>query len=67
MSTDYIILAVSIVIVAATLALAALHNVFWVWVTVFVLANLVRGGTTGRCPQARALVRLGFKPGRAFV
>lgn len=38
----------------------------FVWLTVFVGANLLQSAFTGFCPAAMVLKRLGFRPGPAF-
>ena len=38
----------------------------FVWLTVFVGANLLQSAFTGFCPAAMVLKRLGFRPGAAF-
>ena len=38
----------------------------FVWLTVFVGANLLQSAFTGFCPAAMVFKRLGFQPGSAF-
>ena len=39
---------------------------WFVWLTVFVGANLLQSSLTGFCPAAMILRKLGVEPGRAF-
>lgn len=50
------------------LSLALTHWVHpaWVWLTVFVGANLLQASVTGFCPAAKLFRRLGVRPGNAF-
>lgn len=38
----------------------------WIWLTVFVGANLLQASFTGFCPAAKLFKALGAKPGNAF-
>ena len=38
----------------------------FVWLTVFIGANLIQSSITGFCPAAAVFRRLGIKPGCAF-
>jgi hypothetical protein len=42
------------------------HNVYWLWFTAFVGANLLQSSFTGFCPAAMIFKKLGAKPGAAF-
>ncbi|MFZ0487662.1 MAG: DUF2892 domain-containing protein [Arenicellales bacterium] len=46
--------------------LAYYHSAWWLWLTAFVGANVLRVYFTGFCQMARILGRLGLKPGAAF-
>jgi hypothetical protein len=50
------------------LSLALTHYVSagFVWLSVFIAANLIQSAFTGFCPAAIVLRRLGVKPGCAF-
>jgi DUF2892 family protein len=48
--------------VLLSLALTYWVSPVWVWLTVFVGANLLQSAFTGFCPAAMILARLGFKP-----
>ena len=41
------------------------HSAHWLWVTVFVGANLFQSGFTGFCPLEMMLKRLGVKQAHA--
>lgn len=54
-------------VVAGSMVLLSVLLTWWVhpafvWLTVFVGANLIQSAFTGFCPAARLLARLGFKP-----
>lgn len=53
-------------LVLASLVLAHLHSVHWLWLTAFVGANMLQASYTGYCPLARILRRLRVPPGAAF-
>lgn len=52
--------------VLVSVALAHFVSPLWLWLTVFVGANLVQSSFTGFCPAAKVMSRLGLKPGNAF-
>ena len=54
------------VFVLISLALSQLHNIYWLWFTAFVGANLFQASFTGFCPLAKILEKLGVPPGAAF-
>jgi len=41
-------------------------SAYFVWLTVFVGANLLQSAFTGFCPAAIVFRKLGIKPGTAF-
>jgi hypothetical protein len=53
-------------VVLLSLALAHWVSPNWLWLTVFVGANLLQASFTGFCPLAIILGKLGIKPGAAF-
>ena len=66
MSLDRIVLAVAGVMVLLSVALTAWVSPLFVWLTVFVGANLLQSALTGVCPAAILFRKLGIKPGQAF-
>lgn len=52
--------------VLLSLALTQWVHPAWVWLTVFVGANLLQASITGFCPAAKLFRRLGVRPGNAF-
>ena len=52
--------------VLASLALAHWVHPAWIWLTVFVGANLLQSAFTGFCPAAMLFRKLGFKPGAVY-
>lgn len=58
------ILAGTMILVSLALGAAAspfFHSAHWLWLALFVGANLVQSGFTGFCPPTFVLRRLGFK------
>lgn len=55
------IIAGAMVLVSA--ALTKLVNINWIWLTVFVGANLVQSAFTGFCPAEKIITKLFFKKG----
>lgn len=66
MSIDRIVLAFAGTVILASLALSHWVDPRWMWLTVFVGANLLQSAFTGFCPLALILKRLGVAPGMAF-
>jgi len=71
MSLDRIINAMAGIFILLSLALGAeaspiFQNANWLWVAVFVSANLLQSAFTGFCPAAKIFKKLGAKPGLAF-
>ena len=52
-------------ILLSVLLTAYVHPLF-VWLTVFVGANLLQSAFTGFCPAAMIMKKMGVKPGAAF-
>lgn len=62
------IFAGAVVLISLALGAAAspvFHSALWLWVTVFVGANLFQSGFTGFCPLELLLKRLGVKQAHA--
>jgi Inner membrane protein YgaP-like, transmembrane domain len=53
-------------VVLASAALTYWVSPYWLWLAVFVGANLLQSSFTGFCPLAKLLVKLHVQPGRAF-
>ena len=66
MSIDRIVLAFAGVVILASVALTHYHSPLWMWLTVFVGANLLQSAFTRFCPLATILKAVGAKPGQAF-
>ncbi|MBB1249814.1 DUF2892 domain-containing protein [Rhizobium sp. G21] len=66
MSIDRAVLLFAGFMVLASLALTYFVHPGFVWLTVFVGANLIQSAVTGFCPAAMALRKLGLRPGAAF-
>lgn len=59
MTTERIIRALAGTMVLASLALAHWVHPHWIWLTVFVGANLLQSAFTGFCPPEMLLRKLG--------
>lgn len=65
MNVDRIVHTVAGTLILLSLALTYLHSHVWVWLTVFVGANLLQSGLTNWCLMSRILAKLGVKNDRA--
>ncbi|MEG4643498.1 DUF2892 domain-containing protein [Paracoccus sp. P2] len=66
MTLDRIILAFAGFMVLLSVVLTVWVSPLFVWLTVFVGANLLQSAFTGFCPAAMIFRKLGIKPGCAF-
>ena len=66
MSIDRMVLAFAGAVILVSVFLTHYHNPNWMWLTVFVGANLFQSAFTRFCPLATILKALGAKPGQAF-
>jgi hypothetical protein len=66
MSVDRAVMALAGALVLVSLALAHWVHPLWIWLAVFVGANLLQAAFTGFCPAAMIFKWLGVKPGTAF-
>ncbi len=66
MNIDRAMFAFAGIMVLVSLALTHFVHANWVWLTVFVGANLLQASFTGFCPAAKLFKALGLKPGNAF-
>jgi hypothetical protein len=66
MSIDRLVMRFAGTMILLSVALAHFVSINWLWLTVFVGANLLQSSFTGFCPLAIALKRIGIKPGHAF-
>jgi hypothetical protein len=66
MSIDRAVMAFAGALVLVSVLLTLFVNPLWVWLTVFVGANLLQASFTGFCPAAMIFKSLGAKPGQAF-
>jgi len=61
MHIDRIVHSVAGAMVLASLALARWHNPHWIWLTVFVGANLLQSGLTNWCLLSTLLAKAGVR------
>jgi hypothetical protein len=66
MNIDRIVMAFAGSVILVSVALAHWHSPNWLWLTVFVGANMLQAAFTGFCPLAKILKSVGSKPGVAF-
>lgn len=66
MSLDRVILAFAGTMVLVSLALTYWVHPGFVWLTVFVGANLIQSAFTGFCPAAMIFKKIGVRSGTAF-
>ncbi len=66
MTLDRSVLAFAGAMILLSVALTVWVSPYFVWLTVFVGANLLQSSFTGFCPAAMIMRRLGIKPGTAF-
>jgi hypothetical protein len=66
MTIDRGVLAIAGTMVLLSVVLTVFVHPWFVWLTVFVGANLLQSSFTGFCPAASLLRKLGVKPGCAF-
>ena len=66
MSIDRLVMAFAGFVILASVALTHYHNPNWMWLTVFVGANVFQAAFTKFCPLAMILKKFGAKPGQAF-
>ena len=66
MSLDRVVLAFAGTMVLVSLALTYFVHPGFVWLTVFVGANLIQSAFTGFCPAAMLFRKIGVRSGSAF-
>ncbi|MBY5835645.1 DUF2892 domain-containing protein (plasmid) [Rhizobium leguminosarum] len=66
MTLDRYVLAFAGIMVLLSVALTFWVSAYFVWLTVFVGANMLQSAFTGFCPAAIVFRKLGIKPGTAF-
>ncbi|MCQ2005714.1 DUF2892 domain-containing protein [Rhizobium sp. NRK18] len=66
MNVDRAVLGFAGFMVLLSLVLTYAVSPYFVWLTVFVGANMLQSAFTGFCPAAMILKKLGIRPGNAF-
>lgn len=66
MNVDRLVFALAGSLILISVLLAYVHSAHWLWLTVFVGANMLQAAFTGFCLSAEAFKRFGAKPGEAF-
>jgi len=59
MNVDRLVHIVAGTLILASVALTRFHNPNWIWLTVFVGANLLQSGLTNWCLMSSILAKLG--------
>jgi len=67
MTIDRVVMAFAGTMILLSVALSRFHDPAWMWLAVFVGANMLQAAFTGFCPLAIILKRLGVRPGQAFA
>ena len=66
MTLDKAVLAFAGFMVLLSVVLTVWVSPLFIWLTVFVGANMLQAAFSGFCPAAMIFRKLGFKPGNAF-
>ncbi|MCP5075421.1 MAG: DUF2892 domain-containing protein [Rhodobacteraceae bacterium] len=66
MTLDRVVMMFAGSMVLLSVMLTAFVAPHWMWLTVFVGANLIQASITGFCPAAKVFKMVGFKSGEAF-
>jgi hypothetical protein len=66
MNIDRLVMAFAGLVILVSILLTNIHHPYWMWLTVFVGANLLQAAFTGFCPLATILKKLGKSSGAAF-
>jgi len=66
MNVDRVVLAFAGTVVLLSVLLAYAVSPYWLWLAVFVGANLLQAAFSGFCPLARIVKAFGGRPGAAF-
>lgn len=66
MGIDRFVFAFAGTVIIASVLLGMFHSIYWLYLTLFVGANLFQSAFTRFCPLASILKVFGMKPGCAF-
>jgi len=66
MSIDRMVIAFAGTVILISLLLSLVHSTYWLFLTMFVGANLLQAAFTRFCPLALVLKKAGFSTGVAF-
>lgn len=66
MNIDRLVFSIAGIFVLSSTVLSQLHSIHWLWLAVFVGANMLQAAFTGFCPLAVILKKMGRTPGAAF-
>ena len=65
-TVDQLVFRIAGLFILVSLLLSVVHSRYWLWLTVFVGANMLQASFTGFCPMAKILARFGARAGAAF-
>lgn len=66
MTIDKLVFRIAGIFILLSLLLYWVHSAYWLFLTLFVGANMLQASFSGFCPLAKILKLFGVKPGRAF-
>ena len=66
MNIDRLVMAFAGLVILISVLLTNMHHPNWMWLTIFVGANLLQAAFTGFCPLATILKKIGKSSGAAF-
>lgn len=66
MTVDKLVFRFAGIFILISLLLYMVHSPYWLFLTLFVGANMVQATFSGFCPLAKILKFFGAKPGRIF-
>ncbi|MFP3998391.1 MAG: DUF2892 domain-containing protein [Desulfobacterales bacterium] len=66
MTIDKLVFRFAGIFILISLLLYLVHSAYWLFLTLFVAANMVQATFSGFCPLAKILKFFGVKPGRIF-
>ncbi|MCF8024593.1 MAG: DUF2892 domain-containing protein [Desulfobacteraceae bacterium] len=66
MNVDKLVFRVAGILILVSLFLYLVHSPYWLFLTLFVGANMLQASFSGFCPLAKILRFFGVKPGGAF-
>ncbi len=66
MTVDKLVFRIAGILILVSLVLYLVHSHYWLFLTLFVGANMTQASFSGFCPLAKILRFFGVKPGGVF-